>query len=94
MKIKDAIKYIGHYVDDAGSSNEFDVNKAEGPVTLVGWQCGTEPMFVAIKSYIGVRLSEDDSVELATDLLEEIGWFGESDVKDPDYILYHEPAKS
>jgi hypothetical protein len=84
MKRTDAIPYIGHYVDDAQSSETFEIDQE---TTLVGWQCGFEPMFVAVKSYIdGVIINEDDAAEIATELLTELKWFSEEPTE-PDYIL-------
>lgn len=53
---------------------------------LVGWQCGFEPMFVAVHSYLDVHLQKDDVVEMATDYLSEIGWFA-GEPTEPDYII-------
>lgn len=44
---------------------------------LVGWNSITElPMFVAVHSYLDVRLDDDECHDLARDYLEEIGFFG------------------
>lgn len=53
---------------------------------LVGWQCGFEPLFVAVHSYLDVRLDDDEAIELATDYLVERGWFA-SEPTEPDYII-------
>lgn len=53
---------------------------------LIGWQCGFEPMFVAVWSYLGVRLDDDDAVEIAKDYLAEIRWFN-GEPTAPDYII-------
>jgi hypothetical protein len=52
---------------------------------LVGYQCGFEPMFVAVHSYLDVQVSEEDAEEMAREYLTEIGWWDEP--KDADYIL-------
>lgn len=56
------------------------------PSVLVGWQCGFEPLFVAVHSYLDVHLSDDDAVELATGFLTERKWFSGEPVE-PDYII-------
>lgn len=58
------------------------------PSVLVGWQCGFEAMFVAVHSYMDIRVAEDDAAEMATEYLEEIKWFSDPDGDHyPDYIL-------
>lgn len=53
---------------------------------LIGWQCGAEPMFVSVHSYLDVRIDTDEAIALATDYLDEIGWFSDGPT-DPDYII-------
>lgn len=53
---------------------------------LVGWQCGFEPMFIAVVDYFGGELSNEKAEEVAVDYLTEISWF--SDGATPaDYIV-------
>jgi hypothetical protein len=56
---------------------------------LVGWQCGFEPLFVAVWSYLDVRLDDCEAEEIATDFLIERGWFGKNleHGKEPDYVI-------
>jgi len=86
MTRQDAIKNIGHYIDDAMSTHEQPVTPR---TTLVGWQCGFEPMFVAVNSYLdGCVVEEDEAVELATALLQEIKWFSDNQgPNEPDYVI-------
>jgi hypothetical protein len=84
MTREQALAYVGHCVDDALSERELSDMPASA--RLVGWQCGFEPMFVAVWSYLNVTLSEDEAVELATDLLVEKKWFS-GDATAPDYVL-------
>ena len=56
------------------------------PSVLVGWQCGFEPLFVAVHSHLDVRLNDEDAADMARDYLNEIGWFA-SEATDPDYII-------
>lgn len=84
MNREDAIPSIGFCVDNSLAERQAQ----DMPVNarLVGWQCGNEPMFVAVWSYLGGRLDDDEAVELAIDLLFEKGWFAD-EVLEPDYIL-------
>lgn len=85
MRIEEAQKYLRNdAVDDALAVR----SAAERPTNarFVGWECGAEPMFIAVWSYLGVRLDEDEAAELAMDHLAEIGWFA-GPPRDPDYIL-------
>jgi hypothetical protein len=84
MQRADAIRYVGHCVDDALAVR--DVKDMPANAILVGWQCGFEPMFVAVWSYLGGALDEDDAVVIATDLLEELRWFSGKPTE-PDYVL-------
>ena len=54
---------------------------------LIGWQCGFEPLFVAVHSYIDVRLEDNEAEEMAREYLEERGWFGENEHREADYII-------
>jgi len=54
---------------------------------LVGWQCGFEPLFVAVHSYLDVRIDDADAEDMAAEYLEERNWFGEAGRVDCDYII-------
>tara|TARA_R110002110_G_scaffold336074_2_gene546614 strand:- start:5022 stop:5282 length:261 start_codon:yes stop_codon:yes gene_type:complete len=85
MKKSDAIPYVSRYVDDALSPEPFDT--AIPLVVLVGWQCGFEPLFVAVRSYLpDTVIDDDEAVDLATDLLDESEWFSNGPTE-PDYII-------
>lgn len=84
MTRNEALPYIAYAVDDTLATR--DVEDMPDNARLVGWQCGFEPMFVAVWSYLGVRLSEDEAVEIATDLLVERGWFA-GEACEPDCVL-------
>lgn len=79
-----ALPYVGHCVDDALA--ERKIADMPSNARLVGWQCGFEPMFVAVWSYLDVRIDDDEAVELATDLLSEKKWFA-GEPTEPDYII-------
>jgi hypothetical protein len=84
-----ALPYIAYCIDDALS--ERVVTDMPPNARLVGWQCGFEPMFVAVWSYLpDTSLTDDEAAELATNLLAEKNWFGEGydgDIHEPDYII-------
>lgn len=89
MNRSDALPYISWVVDDAGSARKPDDVAVEilPDAVLVGWQCGFEPVFVAVQSYLpGVQIDADDAVEMATEWLTECGWFSD-DPTEPDYVI-------
>ena len=86
MTREQAIPYISRCVDDALSDRSIDDMPANA--RLVGWQCGFEPLFVAVWSYLpDVRLYDDDAIEIAIDRLREAKWFAQGIVTEPDYII-------
>jgi hypothetical protein len=84
MKREDAYQYISVCVDDALSVRSIDDMPKDA--RLIGWQCGFEPLFVAVWSYLDVRLGDDTAVELAMDILQERQWFA-GEPTEPDFIL-------
>jgi hypothetical protein len=90
MTREQALPYISHYLDDALSVRE--PKDMPDNARLVGWQCGFEPLFVAVWSYLGDtqgnpdRLDDADAEEIARDYLIERNWFS-GEPKDADYIL-------
>lgn len=86
----DYASYVSYIADDAGSFRRPAGLPCDEPTeldVLVGWQCGFEPLFVRVRSYLGVEIDNDEAVELATDGLNEIGWFGAEGPREPDYII-------
>jgi hypothetical protein len=85
-----AMEYVGYCVDNALS--ERKISDMPPNARLVGWQCGFEPLFVAVWSYLGDtqgnldRIDDNEAVELATDLLVEKKWFSNG-ATEPDYVL-------
>jgi hypothetical protein len=75
MTREQALPYVSYCVDDALSPR--DIKDMPANARLVGWQCGFEPLFVAVWSYLDVRLDDDEAEELAADLLQERGWFAD-----------------
>lgn len=84
MTISDALPYVSYVLDTALSPDHSVADVGPGAV-LVGWQCGFEPLFVAVVATYTAP-DEDEAVEIATDYLEEIGWFGGA-VREPDFVL-------
>jgi hypothetical protein len=84
MTREQALPYVSYYVNDALSER----NRADMPANarLVGWQCGFEPLFVAVWSYLDVRLDDDEAEEIAADILDEYDWFG-GKPSPADYII-------
>ena len=83
MKKEKAIEYIGHYVDDCLSNHKQPVTDK---TKLVGFQCGFEPMFVAVNSGYGWEVDSSAAEELAIDYLNKIGWSDDPELS-ADYIL-------
>lgn len=91
-----ATPYVSFVVDDAGSGRSLGddphavVREAcaefKYPSVLVGWQCGLEPLFVAVHSYLDVKLDDDEAEEMVGNYLAERGWFS-GDRTDSDYII-------
>lgn len=81
-----ALPYVSFCIDDALDERSIDDMPADA--RLVGWQCGFEPMFVAVWSYLNVRLEDDEAEEIAADYLHERdpSWFGIAK-RPADYIL-------
>ena len=90
MKRLDAVPYISVVLDDTLSARRLgaDPHARVYPDTwLIGWQCGFEPMFVAVHSYLpGAMLDADEAVDLVCEYLEEVKWFN-SKRREPDYVI-------
>ena len=86
-------QYVAWILDDSGnvirpgqigvSAHLRDVLPTD---TLVCYQCGFEPLVVAVRSVYGDIIAAWDAEEIAAEYLEEIGWFGDN-VRDADYII-------
>ena len=80
-----AMPYVSFCVDDALAVRRVDEMPANA--RLVGWQCGFEPLFVAVWSYLpDTHLDEDEAIELATDLLIERKWFSGAP-SEPNFVI-------
>lgn len=81
-----ALPYVAHVLDDA-LSDSHPLADMKPDARLIGWQCGFEPLFVAVQSYLpNVCLEDDEAVEIARDYLAEKHWFADEPTE-PDYIL-------
>jgi hypothetical protein len=85
MTREEATKYVSLCVDDAMSERSKD--EMPDNARLVGWQCGNEPMFVAVWSYLDLELDDQEAEELATELLIERKWFADGKPMPADYVL-------
>lgn len=77
------------YLRDEGVDNAMAFRKASdrpANARLIGWQCGNEPMFVAVWCYLGTRLDDDEAIELVVDYLCDKKWFSGPPTQ-PDYVL-------
>jgi hypothetical protein len=87
MTREQAIPYISACVDDTLAVRSIDDMPADA--RLIGWQCGFEPLFVAVWSYLNVRLDDEDAEEIARDYLLERKWFSDNSSVgvEADYII-------
>lgn len=85
MTRDDALPHVCYALDDALAVRTGE--PIPDHARLVGWQCGFEPMFVAVWSYLpGCRLDVDEAEDIAIDYLVEIGWFADGPVP-ADYVI-------
>lgn len=84
LKKAEALRFVAYAVDDALSPRRLE--EIPNNARFVGWECGFEPMFVAVWSYLDVRLDDEEAEEIATDYLAEIDWF-DDEPTEADYIL-------
>jgi hypothetical protein len=84
------IEYVQYVLDTALSPDHSADDIGPGAV-LVGWETESEPMVVAV---IGATMDtqgrrdsveEDEAIEIATDYLDEIGWFSDGPT-DPGHV--------
>ena len=85
MNRQDATSYLRADAVDNALAVRKAADRPEN-VRLVGWQCGAEPMFIAVWSYLGDRLPDDEAADIAKDYLAEVKWFA-GEPTEPDYIL-------
>lgn len=86
MTRKDLLPYVSFAVDDALADRTGEPIPEHA--RIVGWQCGFEPLCVAVWSYLpGCRVEVDDAADLALDLLVERGWFAGESPREADFVL-------
>lgn len=87
MTKTEALPFVAYCLDDALGVRQIASMPKLSLVRLVGWQCGFEPLFVAVWSYLpNVRLDADEAEEIAADYLAEIKWF-KGETTPADYVL-------
>jgi hypothetical protein len=87
MKREAALQYVSCCLDNALC--ERDIADMPANARLVGWQCGFEPMFVAVWSYLDDQpMDMAEAEEIATDYLQEKRWFADNDSPPAaDYVI-------
>jgi hypothetical protein len=91
MTFEEARRHVMYVVDDSLNGRRLgeDIHAVVKPQSvLVGWHWEPNFMFVAINSYLGVTITNEEAEELATDYLREIHWFTDSEANNAsDYII-------
>lgn len=87
MTREQALNYISFCIDDKYRVQSID--DMPGDARLVGWQCGFEPMFVAVWSahLPGIPLEDDEAADIVSDVLIEREWFVRRRPTPPDFII-------
>lgn len=86
MTREQALPYVAYALDDALSPR--DIKDIPANARLVGWQCGFEPLFVAVFSYLDVKLDDADAEDIARDYLQERKWFADNaNPPAADYVI-------
>jgi len=87
MKRAQALSYVSFALDDALAVRTGE--PIPDNARLVGYQCGFEPLFVAVWSYLpGITLDAGDAEDIARDYLMERKWFADCDnPPDADYVI-------
>jgi hypothetical protein len=97
-RFESLLPYVSYIVDDAGSGRVLgadphaivrkpDNPEFKHPSRLVVFQCGFEPLVVAVHSYLDVHIDDADAEDMAIEYLEEIGWFSDEYDHQSDYII-------
>jgi hypothetical protein len=87
---QDAVRYVGHYLRvGVGMWLASPPYPITPNVTLVGWQCGFEPMFVALRPTTPEEevIMSDCAIAVASRFLIDFGWFKGIEIREPDYVL-------
>lgn len=96
MNRQQALPYVAFVVDDSGAARKLGADihakvREQGAEfryasRLVGWQCGFEPLFVAVHSYLDTRIDDSEAEEMAREYLIERNWFA-GQPTEADYII-------
>lgn len=75
-----------YFLDDTGGIRAAtDIPRR---ARFVVYQCGFEPLIMAVWSYLDVHLSDDEAEDIARDYLIEIQWFADPTADNSaDYVL-------
>jgi len=91
MNRQDAERYVSFIADDALSFREPGGEDCDVPTEfdwLIGWQCGFEPLFVRVRSYLPqIQLDEDEAIGLAISGLQARSWFADRNDTTPTYTI-------
>lgn len=80
MTKTELLPYVSHCLDDALAVRTVADMPDLSLVRIVGWQCGFEPLCVAVWSYLpNTRLDASDAEDIARDYLSERKWFTNPD---------------
>lgn len=86
MNRKDAEQYVSYAVDDNEIPRQVTELARHPNAVLVGWQCGFEPLFVAVWNDFNLPIYQGDAIDIATRYLESIHWFA-GEPTDPNYVI-------
>lgn len=86
MTRNELLPYVSFCLDD--SLNVRTGESIPEDARLVVYQCGFEPLVVAVWSYLpGCTVDDVDAEDIARDYLLERKWFGYGTATDADYVL-------
>lgn len=86
MTREDAKKYVSYCLEIDDPLCFREVEDVPENARIVGWQCGFEPMCVAVWSGTGEQVTEADAEEIALEFLRDIHWFVDGP-RDADFVL-------
>lgn len=84
MDKRDLKPYVAVAIDDSLSVHKPGTEPENA--RYVVYQCGFEPMVVAVFSGLGLELCEADAEDIALEYLEGINWFYD-EPRSADYII-------
>lgn len=85
---QECLPYVSACVDDTGAMRTLAERPALPLVRFVGYQCGFEPLIVAVWSYLpGCTVDDEEAESLARDYLQERGWFGDEEPEAATFIV-------